>query len=214
MRRASRSARQPEDAADLDELAVDRQDRAGDAEIDREEDADRDQRHLRGLEDAEPQDEQRHPGDRRDRAQRLQGRIEQAARRLATCPESAPSSDAARRRRGAKPTSTRHSVAQACVQSSPVCGERHTASPTIRLGGGISRPCARPDAHGRLPAERERERQDEAQSTRQSMHALAAARGAARAAAASARPARFARSAGRGAVRHRDAQRQSVAVAR
>ena len=35
---------------------------------------------ARGLEDAEPEDEQRHPGDRGDRAQRLHGRIEQLPR--------------------------------------------------------------------------------------------------------------------------------------
>ena len=63
-------------APDFDQLAVDRHDRAHDAEINRKEHADRNQRDLRALEDAEPEDEQRHPGDRRDRAQRLQGRIE------------------------------------------------------------------------------------------------------------------------------------------
>ena len=82
MRRARPARREAEDAADLDELAVDREDRADDAEIDREEHADGDQRHFRGLEDAEPQDEERHPGDRRDGAQGLQRRIEQAPHRL------------------------------------------------------------------------------------------------------------------------------------
>ena len=75
-----RRAGEPEGAADLDDLAVDRQDRAHHAEIDREEHADRDQRDFRGFENAEPQDEQRHPGDRRDRAQRLHGGIEQLPR--------------------------------------------------------------------------------------------------------------------------------------
>ncbi len=75
-----RRPRQPEDTADLDDLAIDRQDRAHHPEIDREEHADRDQRDLRRLEDAEPENEQRHPGDRRNRAQRLQCRIENAAR--------------------------------------------------------------------------------------------------------------------------------------
>src|SRR5260221_13809715 len=51
------------DAADLDELAVDLLNAAHQIEVDREEDADRDQRHLRGFEDAEPQDEERDPGD-------------------------------------------------------------------------------------------------------------------------------------------------------
>ena len=71
---------QPEDAADLDDLAVDRHDRTHDAEIDREEHADRDQDDLRGLEDPEPENEQRHPGDRGNGAQRLQGRVDQPVR--------------------------------------------------------------------------------------------------------------------------------------
>ena len=71
-------ARETEHAADFDELAVDGEDRARDAEIDRKEHADGDERHLRGLEDAEPQDEQRHPGDGGNGAQGLQRRIEQA----------------------------------------------------------------------------------------------------------------------------------------
>src|SRR5204862_393575 len=59
---------------------VDREDRAHHAEIDRKEHADRDQRDFRGFENAEPEDEQRHPGDRGDRPQRLHGRIEQPPR--------------------------------------------------------------------------------------------------------------------------------------
>jgi hypothetical protein len=50
-------SRQAEGAADLDDLAVHREDRAEHAEINREEHADRDQRDFRGFEDAEPQDE-------------------------------------------------------------------------------------------------------------------------------------------------------------
>ena len=69
--------REAVDAPDLDEAAVDRLDAGHQVEIDREEHADRDQRDLRRLEDAEPQDEQRHPRDRRDAAQRLQHRVEQ-----------------------------------------------------------------------------------------------------------------------------------------
>ena len=154
MRRASASARQAEDAADLDELAVDRQDRAGDAEIDREEHADRDQRHLRGLEDAEPQDEQRHPGDGGDGAQRLQGRIEQPAGASAIAPESAPSRMPAAAP-SAKPAATRHSVAQTCVQSSPVAAsasERRDDPARRRHQAALGEA----EAHGGLPAERER----------------------------------------------------------
>ncbi len=95
-----------EGAADLDDLAIDRQDRAHHAEIDREKHPDRDQRDFRGFENAEPQDEQRHPGDRRDRAQRLHGRIEQPARqspiagdrRRAMVPATTPRAKAQRRR--------------------------------------------------------------------------------------------------------------------
>src|SRR5688500_6932182 len=63
--------------ADLNELAVDGKDRARDAEIDREEHAHRDERNFRRLEDAEPEYEQGHPGDGRNGAQGLKGRVEQ-----------------------------------------------------------------------------------------------------------------------------------------
>jgi hypothetical protein len=61
-----------------DDLAIDRKHRPHDAEIDRKEHADRDQDDLGRLENAEPENEQRHPGDRGDGAQALQGRIDQA----------------------------------------------------------------------------------------------------------------------------------------
>ena len=69
--------------ADFDELAVDGEDRARDAEINGEEHADGDERHFRGLEDAEPENEQRHPGDGGNGAQSLQRRIEQTPHGLA-----------------------------------------------------------------------------------------------------------------------------------
>ena len=58
---------------------------AHDPEVDGKEDADGNQDDLGGLEDAEPQDEQRHPGDRGDGTQPLQTGIEQAVaeRRIA-----------------------------------------------------------------------------------------------------------------------------------
>src|SRR5216684_6224356 len=66
------------DMRHLDQLAVDLLDAGHGAEIDREERAQRDQRHLRPLEDAEPQHEERDPGDA-DRAGRvLERRVEQA----------------------------------------------------------------------------------------------------------------------------------------
>lgn len=55
-----------------------RLDRAHQAEIDRKEYADGDQRYLGGFENAEPENEQRHPGDRGDGTQRLQAGIDEA----------------------------------------------------------------------------------------------------------------------------------------
>ena len=132
---------QPEDAADLDDLAVDRDDRAHDAEIDREEHADRDQRDLRGLEDAEPEDEQRHPGDRGNGAQRLQGRVDQPAhqRRIAGDRAEHGAGDDAEgksrdhpRERGAAWSSS----SPVRARSAKVC--------TMTDGGGTRRPLARP----------------------------------------------------------------------
>ena len=112
-------ARQPECAADLDDLAIDRQHRAHDAEIDRKEHADRDQRDLRGLEDAEPENEQRHPGDRRDRAQRLQRRIDQAMAERRIAGDGAQRRFRRRRRRQI-PTARATAWRTACSCSSPV----------------------------------------------------------------------------------------------
>ena len=74
-----RQRRQAHDAAGLDQLAVAIAHGHDQSEIDREEHADRDQHDFRRLENREPEDEQRHPGDRRHIAQRLQGRVEQLA---------------------------------------------------------------------------------------------------------------------------------------
>ena len=102
-----RRARQTKRAADLDDLAIDREDRAHHAEIDREEHADRDQRDFRGFENAEPEDEQRHPGDRRNRAQRLHGRIEQPPRHVPIAGDGAEqgAGDDAKAEAGADPRS-------------------------------------------------------------------------------------------------------------
>ncbi len=119
-------------------------DRAHHAEIDREEHADRDQRHLRGLEDAEPQDEQRHPGDRGDGAQRLQGRIEQAPRqrRVARRPRRAACRP---RRRGRSRRTTRSSVAATWREQLAGRGELRRRSAKMRDGGGTSRPSRQPE---------------------------------------------------------------------
>ena len=133
MRRTICGAGEAEHAADLDDLAVDREHRAHHAEIDREEHADRDQRDLRGFEDAEPQDEQRHPGDRRDRAQRLQGRIEQAARERRIAGDRAERA-CRPRRRSAKPAATR--------------ADRH-GDVALQFAGRRKFDQRRPDARGR-----------------------------------------------------------------
>ena len=135
-------AGEAEHAADLDDLAVDRHHRAHDAEIDRKEYADRDQSDLGGLEDAEPQDEQRHPGDRRNRAQRLQRRIDQAMRQRGITGDRAQRSCRRRRRRQSRPQPA-HSVASAWCCSSPVAA-RSTKVFQITDGGGTSRPFDNP----------------------------------------------------------------------
>ena len=78
MRHTMAERREAKDATDLDDFAVDGTHGAHDPEVDRKEHADGDQDDLGGLEDAEPQDEQRHPGDRGDGTQALQAGIEQA----------------------------------------------------------------------------------------------------------------------------------------
>jgi hypothetical protein len=70
--------REPEDAADLHDLAIDRQHRAHDAEIDRKEYANGNERNLRRLENPEPEDEERNPGNRGNGAEPLQARIDDA----------------------------------------------------------------------------------------------------------------------------------------
>ena len=73
----SRTPREAERAAGLDQLAVDVAEGAGDRRVDREEGADGDERDLGPLADLEPQDEERDPGQRRDRADRAEGRAEE-----------------------------------------------------------------------------------------------------------------------------------------
>ncbi len=143
MRRIIAGPREAEGAADFDDLAIDREDRAHHAEIDREEHADRDQRDFRGLENAEPQDEQRHPGDRRDRAQRLHGGIEQPARQR-------PNSRR-RRRAPCRRATPRPKPDARRASASPRCGARVRRCARVRrwwrrscVGGGTSRPLDRP----------------------------------------------------------------------
>ena len=119
------------------------------AEIDREEHAERDQRQLRGLEDAEPEDEDRHPGDRGDGAQRLDRRVEQPARRL-LAPVSMPNSVPAAAPMP-KPMATRVIVAATWVCKFARRGKRRPRYASRRDGGGISRPGASPLRDRDLP---------------------------------------------------------------
>ena len=128
--------------------------RAHHAEIDREEHADRDQRDLRGLENAEPQDEQRHPGDRRDRAQRLQGRIEQAADQRRIAGDRAER--ACRPRRRSRSRRRRAAASRATWRcSSPVCASSANVA-KITEGGGTRRPSDKPEPHRDFPDDRQR----------------------------------------------------------
>ena len=93
------------------------------------------------LEDPEPQDEQRHPGDRGDRAQRLQVGSRSWRARVEK-PVSAPSAVASTSP-SAKPAATRQSVAARCRASSP---ERHSSASVSATfeGGGSSRASIQP----------------------------------------------------------------------
>src|SRR5919109_3349814 len=73
---------QIEDASDLDELSIDAGDSRDEVHVDGEERADRDERDLGRLVDAEPEQEERRPRKRRDGAQRLQRRLERPLRAL------------------------------------------------------------------------------------------------------------------------------------
>ncbi len=137
-----------------------RDDGAHHAEIDREEHADRDQRDLRFLEDAEPQDEQRHPGDRGDGAQRLQAsgrtgaapapssrRSRRAACRPAT-PRPNPAANTKQRRSGmARKLAGRGELGQRRVDTRR---RRHQAA--VRQS----------ELHGGLPGHRKAHRQQQA----------------------------------------------------
>ena len=151
--------------------------RAIDAEIDREEHADRDQRHLRRLEDAEPQDEQRHPGDRRDGAQRLQRRIDRcgaAVRRAGQRADDRAGGDAE-----AKAGERRAAASPICAQSSP---ERASSASVAKIARGRRhQPALRPARTARRASQptASAERQDEAEqpARRRSARRGAATRG-------------------------------------
>jgi hypothetical protein len=70
------------DAAHLDELRIDGADTVQRVEIDREKDAERDQKQLRALVDAEPEDHERNQREMRHVAHHLQSRIGQPGREL------------------------------------------------------------------------------------------------------------------------------------
>ncbi len=69
--RDQREMRDAETAADLDQLAIHAADPAHERNVDREERPDRDERDLRRFADAEPEQNQRDPCERRYRADRL-----------------------------------------------------------------------------------------------------------------------------------------------
>ncbi|KAI1690902.1 hypothetical protein Ddc_24618 [Ditylenchus destructor] len=68
---------QPTQPGDLDQLAIHVPEARGHTHVDREEGPDGDQRDLGCLVDAQPQQQQRHPGQRWNRAQRLEARRQQ-----------------------------------------------------------------------------------------------------------------------------------------
>ncbi|MHC2177722.1 hypothetical protein ACVIQW_007109 [Bradyrhizobium diazoefficiens] len=160
MRRIIAGPERAEGAPDLDDLAIDREDGTHHAEIDREEHADRDQRDLRCLEDTEPEDEQRHPGQRGYRAQRLHGRIEQPARQRPIAGNRAEqrAGDHSEREAKADTPQRRGDVTDQLAGAGEVSdgdkdarGRRH--QPAVGPAG----------PHHELPAERERERQQHTQ---------------------------------------------------
>ena len=118
------------------------EDRAHHAEIDREEHPDRDQRDFRGLENAEPQDEQRHPGDATGsraapaRSDRAAGAPDPNSRRWRRARCRRPRQGRSRRRRGV-------SVATMWRASSPLRASSTMVANSL-VGGGTSRPLDQP----------------------------------------------------------------------
>jgi hypothetical protein len=90
MRVISLATGQPVDTANFDQLAINILDAGHEIEVDREEGADRDQRDFRRLVDAQPEQQQRHPGQRWNGANRLEGRVEQCFRHSRDRPTAAP----------------------------------------------------------------------------------------------------------------------------
>ncbi len=165
-----------EGAADLDDLAVDREDRAHHAEIDRKEHADRDQRDLRGLENAEPENEQRHPGDRGNRAQRLHGGIEQPPR------QSPIAGDRAEQRAGDHAEAeAEHDAGHGRLDVQPeLAGARQFGDGGEHLARRRHQPSVGPAApDDELPGQRESDRQQQPERRpRQARPARRCARGA------------------------------------
>ena len=76
-RRASAKPRTPRISATFDEFTIDAAYAGYEINVNREEGSDTDQHELRRFADAEPEEQQRYPGERRDGAQCLQRRVEQ-----------------------------------------------------------------------------------------------------------------------------------------
>ena len=139
------------------------------AEIDREEHAQRDQGQLRRLENAQPQDEQRDPGDGGDGAQGLDRGIEQPERPGAGAAQHAEQ----RAGRGADERTrwiTRCMVAATCVHSSP--GPRQRPGGLRQPRGRRHQPARRQAvAHRQFPAHGEGGRHEQAGQPRRRPHA-------------------------------------------
>ena len=148
--------------------------RAHHAEIDREEHADRDQRDLRGLENAEPQHEQRHPGDRRNRAQRLQGRIEQPPQQRGIAGDRAEQRAGHRRRCRSRPR--RAAASRATWRcNSPVCASSANVAIDHAMAAAPAGRRTSPARTDDFPDHRQADRQQQAeQRPRPARQAVAA----------------------------------------
>ena len=104
----------------------------------------------------EPEDEERHPGDRGDVAQRLQGGIEQPRARVRVAGERAEHGGRTRTP-SRKPATTRRSVAVMWPHELARDGQARARASQTADGGGSSWASIQPCAGGRLPEDGERQ---------------------------------------------------------
>ena len=116
----------------LAQVGVDAAQRGDEVQVERDDDAERDERDLRRLADPEPEDEERHEAEQRQRAEHLHRRVDDrvagAAEARRSCRGRAP-----RRCRAPGPASARRSETSSASGSSPVCTSSH-AVPRIAVG--------------------------------------------------------------------------------